>query len=532
MCANPKCWFLVNEDVTFGGFCCRKCCTQFQDAPDQKTKKHGHLCGKVTAPEDAMRATPQEGLDRIQRALDRAAGVHSRDRLVELEDPSEMYLPGYLVFRDFAGFPEQYCLLCETWADLKHTSSRVHRERIESTRKGGSLHLFDANDHEEWPAQLVDPGNTKEEGRKRSLLVDANAMAVLDARDPLTCLDSSERTPPRPTERLTERVSRIDVFGEPSFYGMPQPTPPTPCAVPRTGTFPSTFSQFGLPSQPLPKSPEQHLRRQRPEPQQRVRQEREGPPFSEFPQPASHQQRLSASQQLLGGVFWQEPSSGPEDAIPWASVRDTPCRSRPSSPSRRPSPTSLQGSFLRKEIMRPSASDVPKWDAELRAGSLGQDLKDLALPFPLRVSERGPQTSARTTPAGALPEPRPGPRMQPRYRDASHDEWWDGWRSVPGCSEMPVRDRWWSWDGWSGVGSDAWAWGRWPDVPSERLPVSQLVPQEGEHVLAPRVKERGEDFDANFCRVQEPHLTAWAPKLCHWEGDRQLVCETALMLIL
>ena len=57
-CANPKCWFLVHEDPSFGGFCCKKC--HWVYATSSKTKRrHGIQCAKREAPLRAPRASPQ-----------------------------------------------------------------------------------------------------------------------------------------------------------------------------------------------------------------------------------------------------------------------------------------------------------------------------------------------------------------------------------------------------------------------------------------------------------------------------------------
>eukprot|EP00747_Dinoflagellata_sp_TGD_P218671 gnl/TRDRNA2_/TRDRNA2_90881_c0_seq1.p1 gnl/TRDRNA2_/TRDRNA2_90881_c0~~gnl/TRDRNA2_/TRDRNA2_90881_c0_seq1.p1 ORF type:complete len:249 (-),score=50.57 gnl/TRDRNA2_/TRDRNA2_90881_c0_seq1:431-1156(-) len=58
VCANPKCWFLVHEKPSFGGYCCKKC--HWVQAYGSKTgKRHGQQCAKQNAPEGAPRAPPQ-----------------------------------------------------------------------------------------------------------------------------------------------------------------------------------------------------------------------------------------------------------------------------------------------------------------------------------------------------------------------------------------------------------------------------------------------------------------------------------------
>lgn len=55
MCANPKCWFLVNESPEFGGYCCKKCRWR-ETSTSKKKKDHGVSCSQIEAPEGARRA--------------------------------------------------------------------------------------------------------------------------------------------------------------------------------------------------------------------------------------------------------------------------------------------------------------------------------------------------------------------------------------------------------------------------------------------------------------------------------------------
>eukprot|EP00406_Dinophysis_acuminata_P067313 CAMPEP_0179269886 /NCGR_PEP_ID=MMETSP0797-20121207/31186_1 /TAXON_ID=47934 /ORGANISM="Dinophysis acuminata, Strain DAEP01" /LENGTH=68 /DNA_ID=CAMNT_0020978211 /DNA_START=122 /DNA_END=325 /DNA_ORIENTATION=- len=54
MCANLKCWFLVHESASFGGYCCKKC--HWQNVTSTKSKKkHGTQCAERRAPPGAPR---------------------------------------------------------------------------------------------------------------------------------------------------------------------------------------------------------------------------------------------------------------------------------------------------------------------------------------------------------------------------------------------------------------------------------------------------------------------------------------------
>eukprot|EP00931_Biecheleriopsis_adriatica_P053628 TRINITY_DN31436_c0_g1_i1.p1 TRINITY_DN31436_c0_g1~~TRINITY_DN31436_c0_g1_i1.p1 ORF type:complete len:491 (+),score=74.77 TRINITY_DN31436_c0_g1_i1:32-1474(+) len=57
LCANPRCWFLISSDPTFGTFCCKKCHWVWVSKSSTK-KGHGHQCERRAAPEDARRADP------------------------------------------------------------------------------------------------------------------------------------------------------------------------------------------------------------------------------------------------------------------------------------------------------------------------------------------------------------------------------------------------------------------------------------------------------------------------------------------
>jgi len=58
MCHNPKCWFLVHEDVAYGGFCCKWCHARHvtSSRTKKRQKQHGTLCAQMPAPEAAPRA--------------------------------------------------------------------------------------------------------------------------------------------------------------------------------------------------------------------------------------------------------------------------------------------------------------------------------------------------------------------------------------------------------------------------------------------------------------------------------------------
>jgi dienelactone hydrolase len=55
MCANPRCWYQVHGDPSFGGYCCKKC--HWRHATQSKGKqKHGQMCPQVELPQGASRA--------------------------------------------------------------------------------------------------------------------------------------------------------------------------------------------------------------------------------------------------------------------------------------------------------------------------------------------------------------------------------------------------------------------------------------------------------------------------------------------
>jgi hypothetical protein len=58
MCANPNCWYLVNPDPSFGGYCGKKCHWHGKAKRSRGAKKHGGQCLKQDAPEGAPRAPP------------------------------------------------------------------------------------------------------------------------------------------------------------------------------------------------------------------------------------------------------------------------------------------------------------------------------------------------------------------------------------------------------------------------------------------------------------------------------------------
>lgn len=434
----------------------------------------------------------------MPRAVD--AGQATPDKAAEVDKVSSDHLPSYFTLKDFAGWPAQFCLLCEAWVDHKHVSSRGHREKVEAARQGRLHQLSDACDQDkEWPLQLLDAKRVPKEeiGRtERQAQLDSSTIASRDAghvdpRDPLAWCGQLERPPPQlQPERFAERVPWIDASPLPpqaALRPLCSVPPPLPLA------FPANFAQAQLQQPPpwLPLRPQPLIQRQQvkdPQPQRRQERELQQQQQQPFPDlPVNHPyQRLSVQHQLCGGGFCSHelPPGLVDDAIPWTSVRDAPCLSRSSGRH-----TPLQDAHL----LRSTACDLPKWDAELREDSCGQDL---ALPFPLRFPERPSQgmdndffggiSTTRTTPAGALPESRRGPRIQgDTYRD-TQDVWWSGWDSAPG-SDTQVYGRWWSWDSWSerdqhfsGAG---WSWRR-PEVPSSDLVTS---------VSPPVSRETGED---------------------------------------
>ena len=56
-CANPTCTFLVHEDPSFGGFCCKRCHWGFVQG-STSGKEHGVKCQQREACQGAPRAVP------------------------------------------------------------------------------------------------------------------------------------------------------------------------------------------------------------------------------------------------------------------------------------------------------------------------------------------------------------------------------------------------------------------------------------------------------------------------------------------
>ena len=56
-CANPHCNFLVHPDPVLNGFCCRTCAWNFKSGGKYE-KKHGRMCKRIRAPNNAPKAEP------------------------------------------------------------------------------------------------------------------------------------------------------------------------------------------------------------------------------------------------------------------------------------------------------------------------------------------------------------------------------------------------------------------------------------------------------------------------------------------
>ena len=77
MCHTPGCRYLVHADISFGGFCCKRCHWQFVQGKEQL---HGGKCQKEEAPPGSLKAPNVEPADPLQRAR-KAETVTSPDVL-------------------------------------------------------------------------------------------------------------------------------------------------------------------------------------------------------------------------------------------------------------------------------------------------------------------------------------------------------------------------------------------------------------------------------------------------------------------
>ena len=57
LCANQNCWFLVDDDSSCGGYCCRKRHSRHTVSP-RGSKAHDWTCKKLSAPQGASGALP------------------------------------------------------------------------------------------------------------------------------------------------------------------------------------------------------------------------------------------------------------------------------------------------------------------------------------------------------------------------------------------------------------------------------------------------------------------------------------------
>jgi len=144
-CANPNCWYKVNDDPSFGGFCCWKCHWRYTGECKSAKAKHGIRCCMEPAAQGARRAEPWAPQSVSQAGGEAALAVPLPRDLVdssalvphrpeaEGSDGSnarfaEGLRKGYIVAKG----PWHRCLLCSRWATDGHVTSFTHITRSQN----------------------------------------------------------------------------------------------------------------------------------------------------------------------------------------------------------------------------------------------------------------------------------------------------------------------------------------------------------------------------------------------------------------